>query len=58
MNNILFKIFIILDTEMSTDAITMIFFQTLSFYYTYGFEGYSSQYIIDEMVNNYSNSYK
>ena len=47
-------------TGKTTDAIAMNFFQKLPLLHIilYSFEGYSSQYKIDEMVNNYSNSCK
>ena len=35
-----------------------IFPNTIILLHVYGFEGYSSQCKIDEMVNNHSNSYK
>ena len=46
-------------TGKTTDVIAMNFFpDTILLLHIYGFEGYSSQYKIDEMVNNHSNSCK
>ena len=44
-------------TGKTTYGVAIKFFQTPTFYYTNnGFEGYSSQCEIDEMVNTHSNS--
>ena len=46
-------------TGKTTDAIAMnSFLDTILLLHIYGFEGYSSRYQIDEMVNNHSNSCK
>ena len=46
-------------TGKTTDGIAMnIFPNTTPLLHIYGFEGYSSRYETDEMVNNHSNSYK
>ena len=46
-------------TGKTPEAIAMNFFQALSFYYTYVvFEGHSSGYKINEMVNDHLNSCK
>ena len=46
-------------TGQNTDAMAMkLFLDTILLLHIYGFEGYLSQYKIDEMVNNHSNSCK
>ena len=46
--------FLVTPTGQITDAMAMkLFLDVILLLYIYGFEGYSSQYKIDEMVNNF-----